>query len=174
MWGAVVRNCREWIRLVSVFFPRELLPPAMAYVQARPAESQKQFYYSGNACVKHAMSCHLLAVNVESCMQHRTEVRWAEWSQLSVGLRPLHPCGHGFLTDLTLAPSLVGLPAQQPGTARRQRCTCAQAFAIVLKGRMRAGRTRADPNDPTRYRFDAASALLHVRGIFLFWCLARR
>ena len=41
--------------------------------------------------------------------------------------------------------------------------TCAQAFAIVLKGRMRAGRTRADPNDPTRYRFDAATALLHVR-----------
>lgn len=37
MWGAVVRNCREWIRLVSVFFPRELLPPALAYVQARPS-----------------------------------------------------------------------------------------------------------------------------------------
>ena len=46
----------------------------------------------------------------------------------------------------------------------RQECPCAQAFAIVLKGRMRAGRTRADPNDPTRYRFDAASALLHVSG----------
>ena len=36
MWGAVVRNCREWVRLVSVYFPRELLPPALAYVQARP------------------------------------------------------------------------------------------------------------------------------------------
>lgn len=41
MWGAVVRNCREWIRLVSVFFPRELLPPAMAYVQARPVEPER-------------------------------------------------------------------------------------------------------------------------------------
>ena len=39
MWGAVVRNCREWIRLVSVFFPRELLPPALAYVQARPGST---------------------------------------------------------------------------------------------------------------------------------------
>ncbi|KAK9839805.1 hypothetical protein WJX81_003043 [Elliptochloris bilobata] len=69
MWGTVVRNCREWIRLVSVYFPRELLPPAMAYVQA---------------------------------------------------------------------------------------------FAIVLKGQLRCGRTRVDPHDPTRYRYDAASALLHV------------
>jgi hypothetical protein len=34
MWGCLVRNSREWIRLISVYFPRELLPPAVAYVQA--------------------------------------------------------------------------------------------------------------------------------------------
>jgi hypothetical protein len=33
----------------------------------------------------------------------------------------------------------------------------------VLKGQLRAGRTRSDPRDPTRYRYDAAAALLHVR-----------
>ena len=38
-----------------------------------------------------------------------------------------------------------------------------QAFAIVLKGNLRSGRTRRDPGDPTCYRYDAAAALLHVR-----------
>ena len=101
-------------------------------------------------------------------MCHNPEVLWAGWSQRCVGLQFHQSLGHRAL-------SLEDRPAQQPktSTTTRQRCTCAQAFAIVLKGRMRAGRTRADPNDPTRYRFDAASALLHVRGIYLLLCLAR-
>ena len=57
MWGAVVRNCREWIRLVSVFFPRELLPPAMAYVQACPAESDKQCCHRRNAFLVSSKGC---------------------------------------------------------------------------------------------------------------------
>ncbi|CAL5222221.1 g4553 [Coccomyxa viridis] len=34
MWGQLVRNAREWIRLTAVYFPRELHPESLAYVQA--------------------------------------------------------------------------------------------------------------------------------------------
>ena len=71
MWGAVVRNCREWIRLVSVFFPRELLPPAMAYVQACPAEPWKQ------CCL--SLFTHVTGVVGEAApAQTRSPLGWTE------------------------------------------------------------------------------------------------
>lgn len=47
MWGAVVRNAREWVRLTTVYFPEELQPEALAFIQvthlcsaAGPAKDQ--------------------------------------------------------------------------------------------------------------------------------------
>ncbi len=36
MWGQLVRNAREWIRLTAVYFPKELHPESLAYVQVQP------------------------------------------------------------------------------------------------------------------------------------------
>lgn len=33
MWGQLVRNAREWIRLTAVYFPKDLHPESLAYVQ---------------------------------------------------------------------------------------------------------------------------------------------
>ncbi|EIE23197.1 UPF0187-domain-containing protein [Coccomyxa subellipsoidea C-169] len=71
MWGAVVRNAREWVRLTTVYFPEELQPEALAFIQA---------------------------------------------------------------------------------------------FAIVLKGQLRPGRTRSDPKDLTRCRYDVQSKVRKVLG----------
>lgn len=35
MWGQLVRNAREWIRLTAVYFPKELHPESLAYVQVQ-------------------------------------------------------------------------------------------------------------------------------------------
>lgn len=36
MWGAVVRNAREWVRLTTVYFPEKLHPESLAFVQVLP------------------------------------------------------------------------------------------------------------------------------------------
>ena len=33
MWGQLVRNAREWIRMTAVYFPKELHAESLAYVQ---------------------------------------------------------------------------------------------------------------------------------------------
>ncbi|CAL8465310.1 g4845 [Coccomyxa elongata] len=71
MWGAVVRNAREWVRLTTVYFPEQLQPEALAFIQA---------------------------------------------------------------------------------------------FAIVLKGKVRPGRTRSDPNDRTACRYDVEVKVRRVLG----------
>ena len=37
MWGQLIRNAREWIRLTAVYFPKELHPESLAYVQVLPS-----------------------------------------------------------------------------------------------------------------------------------------
>ena len=35
MWGQLVRNAREWIRMTAVYFPKELHAESLAYVQVQ-------------------------------------------------------------------------------------------------------------------------------------------
>ena len=144
MCGAVVRNCREWIRLVSVFFPRELLPPAMAYVQARPALFPKQCCLTGNACLDNAQRCHFKAVFVRRCMCHsRKSFGLDEASSMWVATLPVH-VGIGS-SDLSLGDWL----AQQPGTSAvwGQRCTLRAGICDCVEG---ADARRAHSRRPKR------------------------
>ena len=53
MWGQLVRNAREWIRLTAVYFPKELHPESLAYVQVQLCLS---------ACVHTAALCSIIQV----------------------------------------------------------------------------------------------------------------
>ena len=35
MWGQLVRNAREWVRMTAVYFPKELQAESLAYVQVQ-------------------------------------------------------------------------------------------------------------------------------------------
>lgn len=110
MWGAVVRNAREWVRLTTVYFPEQLQPEALAFIQVRH-----------NLC------------------------KLPQWSSL-----PLPQCkGCTF-------------PWQEAGCLLWT-ILCMQAFAIVLKGKVRPGRTRSDPNDRTACRYDVEVKVRRVR-----------
>ena len=56
MWGQLVRNAREWIRLTAVYFPKELHPESFAYVQVAMVPCLRQLCQQAMLIGRRALS----------------------------------------------------------------------------------------------------------------------
>jgi hypothetical protein len=56
MWGQVVRSAREWVRLATVYFPAQLHPEALAFIQVPDEEPLATSHHSA-CCLVPMLPC---------------------------------------------------------------------------------------------------------------------